>query len=346
MMFTKIDEGLAIVPLKQLVSAEPQKPLGKGALGFTGSIEVNISISCLGNKRSAHVALWDAMNQSSIIPHAQTEGVWRSMWMRTSTKPQDLIFSVMHLLGTDIDVDYHRQLEDLMFELIAKCHYVPGWLTIGYDIPVNPKSGLLPMLPEWSPDSLPVYRDGTSVLPAFQVIDGAVIGERIYVNFDIVVKEEPIMGGHIVCAKIFEVNGEKLVKSRDEGSSSQYELKLATSLQILKTTCCLKSGKLGSILVIIGNTQTRRDGEGGIRNDRKTLVFFIGKIHEVYQRVGIGTIELQNVRNIKRRNHIRVGGRPGARLRECACTDVDVENRQNSPVQLPVFKVWVKQGDI
>ncbi|KAL6818835.1 hypothetical protein GGI42DRAFT_348046 [Trichoderma sp. SZMC 28013] len=88
-------------------------------------------------------------------PAMKQAGIWRSIWSRTSKYPQDMVFSIMHLLDVHLEVDYTRDMSDLIVELARKTSALPSWLDIGHDLPFSPKQGLIPMIPRHHPHRTP-----------------------------------------------------------------------------------------------------------------------------------------------------------------------------------------------
>lgn len=244
---------------------------------------------------------------------------WRSMWLRTSTKPQDLVFSVMHFLGAFIEVDYKRPLNDLIFELTEKSP-IPAWLAIGYDIPVNPKSGLIPILPTFAPNSVPNY-----------VINGKtrLASELVYADyycgkFDVVIKSSSMVDGHTICAQLFDIHHSSPLR-KDEKDSSFHVSELCLSCPTYEFNAdCKFKGNMGDVVMIVGPTQTRRE----VNNYEWSGMPFVHLLSKngkgVWIKTGAGTLDepvfkrKDYLMNVVRR-HLRVGGGPGAEMVECDC---------------------------
>ena len=239
---------------------------------------------------------------------------WRSMWLRTSTKPQDMVFSTMHLLGVTIEVDYQRSLEELVFDLVDKTSTIPAWLTIGYDIPVNPKSGLIPVLPTFTPNSVPTY-----------IVDGKpqsaadVVCEDYWCyKFDLAFLSSSIADGHLICVRAMDVKFASMPqKSADNGLFLESEVHLSSTDYDLVASCRFR-GRIGKVVVIVGKRMVRHDytrWEPG----REPLVFFLNRNENgTWQKFGAGILYLPDLARIERR-HLRVGGSPGAEFKECDC---------------------------
>ncbi|KAL7952754.1 hypothetical protein V8C34DRAFT_322543 [Trichoderma compactum] len=82
-------------------------------------------------------------------------GIWRSIWSRTSKHPQDMVFSIMHLLDVHLEVDFKRDMGDLIVELARRMSALPSWLDIGHDLPFSPQQGLIPVIPRHHPHRTP-----------------------------------------------------------------------------------------------------------------------------------------------------------------------------------------------
>jgi ankyrin repeat protein len=330
--FNRLPGGIALVRLGALVESEPGAPLGigthfniEGDMGQPTYLELDIKFQCLGAERPAILALASVidlqLSQShKPDPDALQGAAWRSMWLRTSTKQQDLVFSMMHLLGTIIEVDYSKSLDDLIFKLITKTSSIPAWLTIGYDIPINPASGLIPKIPTFTPHSIPTYNIDGKIYPAEQFV----CGDYRYHEFDIVVKSSSAIDGHLICARILDVeNSSKEVRSKENSSYFESELRLSSSKYKLNAKCQFK-GRMGTLIVVVGGRQVK-DFSGYWHPDGHPFVYLLGKNDSgVWQKFGSGTLDesliwqRSDLKRIKRR-HLRVGGSPGAEVSPCDC---------------------------
>ncbi|KAK0510856.1 hypothetical protein JMJ35_006408 [Cladonia borealis] len=84
----------------------------------------------------------------------QQTGVWRSMYLRTSSKPADVVYSIAGIFRLQIDPFRKNREPRYLFNDLARKTAVklgPGWLTIGgvtgCDIPRHPDSGIIPEFP-------------------------------------------------------------------------------------------------------------------------------------------------------------------------------------------------------
>ncbi|OAA53606.1 Heterokaryon incompatibility [Niveomyces insectorum RCEF 264] len=93
-------------------------------------------------------------------PAIQYTGVWRSMYLRTSSKPADVVYSIMGIFALQID-PFRKNREprylfnDLARKTAAKRNVGPVWLTIGgvtgCDIPREPDSHIVLRFPHREP---------------------------------------------------------------------------------------------------------------------------------------------------------------------------------------------------
>jgi len=244
---------------------------------------------------------------------------WRSMWLRTSTKPQDMVFSMLHLLGADIKVDYNRSQQDLIFELAAKTEALPAWLTIGADIPINPKSGLLPELPIFMGNTgLPKYQIERKDRPAADCV-----AEAFVTKFHIEIKFSSPVDGHLVCAPFL-----RLVRAwgsvTQEGEWLKMHVYSAGNNYITEclwaSSCQLRSG---DFLMVAGDQQPVYGfGYFGMMAVSGPLVYLVSRKDGVWQRRGAGTLtldeaQLKNVTDNK--GHLRIGGVAGTETEPGPC---------------------------
>src|SRR5579859_1794805 len=95
---------------------------------------------------------------------------------------------------------HSRSLESLFLELARKSSAVPVWLSIAPEISIIPGSGLVPILPEFRPHSLPVYRtDDADAAASLQLIDI----EFMVGATDVVL--HPFAGGFELCGTVMSV---------------------------------------------------------------------------------------------------------------------------------------------
>ncbi|KIW66158.1 hypothetical protein PV04_08359 [Phialophora macrospora] len=258
------------------------------------------------------------------------QAAWRNIWLRTSTEPQDLIFSMMHVLGVVVGVDYKRSAKDLLFELIDKSP-IPGWMTVSYDIPVYPESGLVPSLPTFTSHFMPAYAIDGKFRPASELICSEFCCER----FDVVVKPSgSAQHGHLVCARLFEVQASRPLRvDKKDPSFSNVELHLSSPLHRFVSTCKYK-GRPGPVVMIVGPAKDlQRDPRHGDGTWIGTpVVHFLNQTERgVWKKTGTGFLDVPVFRSKyflmdAVRRHLHIGGDQEAVITECDCPLTRREN--------------------
>ena len=294
-------------------------------------------IKCFGKDRTAMMELW-AVLAAGDDQNLLQSSVWRCMYMRTSTKPQDMVFSILHLLGVDMVVDYDRTVDDLIFELAAKTASRPMWLDIGSGMPLLPRSGLLPSFPTFVANSIPHYRIGENTQPVSSFIHS----QNYISNVDMTVWGEPGLDGHWICGQILRVEGweygepdtraellDTYFPGSDDSDSSDSEgdseprrttlvhLSASNGTVIVE---CATGLSLGTHVVIIGEKTTYNFL--GFQEMETIMsigapVIFLDKSDGIWRKCGTGTLA-KYLTNTERK-HLRVGGHPGAEILPCTC---------------------------
>ena len=117
---------------------------------------------CLRSKMQHHECPWTARKTLSfIIKGGQIRlwPIWRAMFLRTSKKPVDIVYSVAGLFNIRLDpYDEDRDVQDVFNEFACKAATLGdvglGWLTIDSDerrgvdkLPRDPRSLIIPKVP-------------------------------------------------------------------------------------------------------------------------------------------------------------------------------------------------------
>jgi hypothetical protein len=161
-----------LIPLKDLLDIVDY--------GIRNEAPVRVLDGYNGGKIARH-ALRAALCRSRSMRNIKYTGIWRSMLMRTSEHPIDVVYSAMGLFGLQIDpYRKHRDATYLFYDLARKAAAStitrpigsPCWLTLGrivgrsfeYHIPRDPASQLIPRFPNIQANQPPTYNDGRSVL--------------------------------------------------------------------------------------------------------------------------------------------------------------------------------------
>ncbi|KAK7053181.1 hypothetical protein VNI00_003800 [Paramarasmius palmivorus] len=111
-----------------------------------------------GFRSSQELALFNARNDGSDVP------IWQCAIMRTSSRPVDMIFSIMHLLGVSLDPKLFES-DDRMGATIALARGVlekekgrASWLGGLWFLPPSPEVSIFPRFPETRVDGKAAIR--------------------------------------------------------------------------------------------------------------------------------------------------------------------------------------------
>jgi hypothetical protein len=348
--FMKVGQhGIALVAIRELLryallllnqpGKELQGSLDNGSGTRSTEFPFVESAGCVGNSVVSISELWGVLQAQENIRLNQSSSkredfrrqlyssTWRSMWLRTSTKPQDMVFSTMHLLNASIEVDYERTQQDLILELSGKVEY-PAWWDIGNLIPVDPDSGLLPKLPDFYPNSLPSYlARGTKPVQV-----ATYVSSRHYISdYDIDIIPPVENERHRICARTVEVMGVrntvlgwKLEVSGDICENKRFD-GTSSPVKELKATC-LFDGKIyvGDLIIILGNQSEYHVPTLSPPRYGGPLFGLLRETGGVWSKVGNGTITLDAAQaKMGVRIHIGIGGTSQTGLpHRCQCLEV------------------------
>jgi Heterokaryon incompatibility protein (HET) len=132
----KIGNQIGLVKLRELLNVDINQPLGAiiHPARHNDPYICSAQMKCLGSNPRAIETL------KIIVDHIKSDSdddkvlvmsaEWSSIWMRTSTEPQDMVFSIMHLFGVKLEVNYGQTVEELYLELARQTSQTPVWLTI------------------------------------------------------------------------------------------------------------------------------------------------------------------------------------------------------------------------
>jgi Heterokaryon incompatibility protein (HET) len=329
--FTRLDGNIAISEIKGFLQLAQQSPPNRVVANVNDTeqlyeFQFEFPVKGLGNSRAAIDALTAVLYGLQVDPDDSDmsrmrlyAAAWRSMWLRTSTKPQDMVFSMLHLLGADIQVDYSRSQQDLIFELAAKTEALPAWLTIGEDIPINPKSGLLAELPIFMGNTgLPKYQIQGKDLPTAEFI-----AEAYVTKFHMEIKFSSPTDGHLVCAPFL-----RLIRAWEGATTKNEWLKmhLYSAGNNFITECYWASScvlREGDYLMVVGNEcPVYGFGYFGMAAVSGPLVYLLSRKDKVWQRCGAGVLTLDETQLKKvtdNKGHLRIGGTTGAEAHPGPC---------------------------
>lgn len=303
----QVDDDLALSKLQNLLSCRARGlELTKINKSTKEKTRVPFLVRCFGSDESLITALEGVL--SGRTDEMKRSAAWRSIYLRTSTKPQDMVFSVMHLLGVTITVDYKRTREDLILELARKTKALPSWLDIGEDIPFDAKFGLVPALPIFHPNNTPSYDVDRELVPANTYTESGT-----FINaYDIKIQTSPTstFEGDLICAKIFPIkfqNASGASITSDSGENFVFG-----DIDQTRVT--------GSHVVVLGEAQYYGLGHLGLAAFSGPQVIFMGRSEKgIWERHGKrASIPKKFVENAKRW-HLTIGGKPGSEIKPCDC---------------------------
>ncbi|OKL61632.1 hypothetical protein UA08_03378 [Talaromyces atroroseus] len=301
-----VDDKIALSKLQDLLSCRKTTGLKITKVDKVTKerTRVKFIVKCFGDDESLITALEGVL--SGRTEAMKKSAAWRSIWLRTSTKPQDMVFSVMHLLGVSIKVDYHRTRDDLILELARKTKAFPSWLDIGEDMPYDSRFGLVPAIPIFHPNDTPSYRIANRLVPANTLIEH---GTFIH-DYDIKIQTSTTatFEGDLICAKIFLIH--------DQNSSHPSIFDLSGD----KHTFGKLDHATGSHVVVLGEAQVYGLGHLGVFQYAGPQVIFIGKSAQgEWERIGKRTTIPKSYVDNAGRWHLTIGGPPGSEFTPCNC---------------------------
>src|SRR5579859_1301725 len=202
---------------------------------------------------------------------------------------------------------HSRSLESLFLELARKSSAVPVWLSIAPEISIIPGSGLVPILPEFQPHSLPVYRANGSETPASQQL----------VDIDFLVGATEVVlhtfadsVSFELCGTILGIRENNTIIATTDGNL--LDLNFSTAEASFSADCIL-SNKVGKLAVIAGQQWKKTSPSDRILD--LTVVFLDLNGNGEWEKVGQGRIAIQEyerelLARVKRR-HVKVGNEIG-----------------------------------
>lgn len=357
--FTQLDGNIAVVDLLQLlVLAEEtlHKTNRLRILGARGRKDVELdlpTVDCLGSQPRAVSALLTILKSKAStgnMPIASRDSaIWRCLWIRTSKKRHDMVYSSMSVFEEVIKVNYDQPAEDVLFELVSRVDskvgfnsFSPQWLCIGHNIPVNPKSGLLPLQPRFKPHSAPIYEIGGTEYPAAQLLCDCCKDLRLTIAVGNTSKND----GHIVCSKILTATHCSELKNIPGPWSQECQLYLSApsdgpqkfgkyfetenlkcdwdaNNNVVGTAWCQFDGEIGPYVVIVGYQRLANEAE----REKRPTVFFMHQNHfGTWQKVGTGQLFVEKdyfPLDYVNYGHLRVGGdTPAGESWPCSCQEL------------------------
>ncbi|KAL6803151.1 hypothetical protein GGI42DRAFT_21094 [Trichoderma sp. SZMC 28013] len=261
-------------------------------------------LNCLGD--GAVVVAFAALLLAE-TPAMRQVGVWRSMWLRKSKYPQDTVYSMMHLLGVQIEIDYNRSRDDLIAEVVRKTSTpFPSWLDImEHNAPRELRQRLFPPIPTFDSQQNPIFTFEKQPVAVEKHVP-AMTYMKIFDIKILIPAASSSDNSDLVCTEIFKIQSDQTTGSsivNGHGEMYQCNLSNTDSTHVMligaedfivqyngcvigRVTYEIKRSKNGAWEYLPGRTDVPEE--------------FVGKTM---------------------RSHLRIGGLPGAELTECDCSD-------------------------
>jgi Heterokaryon incompatibility protein (HET) len=300
-----VDDEIALSKLQDLLGCRKRGlKITKVDKATKERSEVKFVVKCFGDDESLITALEGVL--SGHTEAMKKSAAWRSIWLRTSTKPQDMVFSVMHLLGVSIKVDYNRTREDLILELARKTKEFPSWLDIGEDMPYDARFGLVPAIPIFHPNDTPSYNITGQLVPANELTEKGTYIEEY--DIKIQTSTSATFEGDRICAKIILIH--------DPNTTHASIFSQSGDKHIFKDL----DHVTGSHVVVLGDARVYGLAHLGLFQYGGPQVMFVGKSEQgEWERIGMRTTIPQSFVDNASRWHLTIGGPPGSQFTPCNC---------------------------
>jgi len=341
-------ENLSIIHLEHLLELELVRP----SIRLSDDFDVRCFESGLSRQQGANRPKLNAARLAllAVLRAGKTGnqelkqcGAWRCMLLRISERPQDMIFSIMHLLGASIEVNYKRSLPALYAELVhtVAARGCPAWLGVGSSngdiIPRNRQSGLCPEIPTYEGRRLPQYKIQNSIIPVSRVVSRS----ADYISdFDIKFMDE------FVCCRMLQVRMTPLhTMDETEGSGDIYHSFVSNLEFLLEGTCWYRWNPevarhvtAGIYVVIIGQTGLFGRHHLTVRDSghSRWYVYLVQKFGTAWTRVGAGIWIVTRGRIPHHRTHLIFGERKESPLSTCDCDTRSTIDESNDVLFDPI----------
>ncbi|KAJ5722182.1 hypothetical protein N7488_000217 [Penicillium malachiteum] len=167
------------------------RPLLKLSLGSS-----DFPIDVFGRNRAPIAALYGAtilqVSHSYVEKEVKEQMIWRCALMRTSSRPVDMVFSIMGLLSVDLDPDQFEKNDRLKATIALaskRLSYIgskASWLTAAYQLEPCLQISSFPLLPETSVGGKAIYPNtGSSTFCPSSTLPGRLLSEVVDERCDI-----------------------------------------------------------------------------------------------------------------------------------------------------------------
>ncbi|KAH9911212.1 hypothetical protein B0H21DRAFT_479603 [Amylocystis lapponica] len=151
----------------------PVRFLAQPAPKIIRAVQGSATAGLAQDARAQVVALWGAMKLRGV---AREQAIWRSALMRTSSRPVDMVFSIMGLFDVSLDPrhfhvdDRWSVTRDLAKELLRR-DGTASWLGVSFYLPPSPQLSTFPMFPQTSPEGRAKITTGDGEIEVAGVIN-------------------------------------------------------------------------------------------------------------------------------------------------------------------------------
>ncbi|KAI0381347.1 hypothetical protein F5Y04DRAFT_80278 [Hypomontagnella monticulosa] len=235
----------------------------------------------------------------------QYTGVWRSMYLRTSSKPVDVVYSIMGIFRLQIDPfrknrDPNFVFNDLARKVSVKSGLGPAWLTIGgvtgSDIPRDPTSRLVFKFPhpeaagkpsKNTPPEMMFMSSGSKEWAGYHVDDSEWYIKRY--NMRVMSQSHP----HIINAVMLSVGDPQMpIRNRKVPRVTPSGSTLPSRNYILRSYAKVRISSFTNTLVWYGDLSNAAS--------RKIKAVFVGEVGDVTAEPGGPPLNLSNESTISK----------------------------------------------
>jgi hypothetical protein len=296
----------------------------------------NFQVRCLdGHKdgsqcRTAKTALLAVLKATN--DRMRQAGVWRSILLRTSTHPVDVVYSVIGLLGVEVD-EYRKQrtVQFLFNDLATKAAVMrnPGWLAIGgvdgSSIPRDLDSHLIPCVPIYEGQNLPFYDSSDGRCQSHELVSDS---ETYIRTYSIRFKNSSLP--HIICAHMLHITSSTTPQQTENRNQYSNSLEFNSESGKLKGKCTYR-GNQSDTAVLVGTVGSWSFPPSPHKDDH--YMIFISWERSKWIVCGDGRLTLRGNEELPQRQHFLVGKDAPPTLMSWHC---DCKSEETQTLKLPL----------
>jgi hypothetical protein len=180
------DGNIIIIEAGQSAMMDLGRLLQAAVVGFFHCATTKYDCTIFGENRDSVLALMGAKELKD--RDMRDNAVWRSALMRTSSRPVDMVFSIMGIFGVELDVAKYNQDEreratmDLSYELLRRGRRAT-WVTASLGSIFLPSMSTMPQFPETTVEGKAFYLvQGKRESPSAVIGSGVCWGLKPYPN--------------------------------------------------------------------------------------------------------------------------------------------------------------------